>query len=118
MAVSYAAAAAIIGPVIGVVHSSFAKSYGLGGLYPDNDIKRRIMTLVWHLPSLTWAALTLAILTARLTGTSNLPLTFAAAFIFCISGIGNLSAHRKPFIGGILLLAVTALILLDWLTNV
>jgi hypothetical protein len=117
MTLAYAVAAAVLGPVIGVVHSSFAKSYELNGLYPDNDVKRRIIILIWHLPSLTWSALALAILAARLSGGANLPLTAVAIFVFGISGTGNLWAHRKPFIGGILLLVTMSLILLDWFAN-
>jgi hypothetical protein len=117
MTVGYAGAGAVLGLFIGVVHSTFAKSYGLSGLYPGNDEKRRIITLIWHLPSLTWAALALAILVARFMDVSNLPLTFVGFFVFGVSGAGNLWAHKKPFIGGVLLLVTAALVLIDWLAN-
>jgi hypothetical protein len=117
MTIGYAITAAILGPIIGIIHSSFGRSYGLAELYPDDNVKRRIITLIWHLPSMVWAALALAILTARLTGVANLPLTLAAVFVFGVSGAGNLWAHRKPFIGGILLLITASLVSMDWLAN-
>jgi hypothetical protein len=117
MTLAYAIAAAVLGPVIGIVHSSFAKSYGLNGLYPNSDVKRRIIILIWHLPSLTWSALAFAILAARLSGGANFPLTAVAIFVFGISGAGNLWAHQKLFIGGILLLLTALLVLSDWALN-
>lgn len=117
MAAGYAIAVAILGPLIGIVHSSFAKSYDLAGLYPDSEVKRRIIALIWHLPSMVWTALGLAILTARLSGAPNLPLTLVAVFVFGVSGTGNLWAHRKPFIGGILLLVTASLVSMDWMVN-
>lgn len=117
MSAGYAIALAVLGSLIGVVHSAFAKSYGLAGLYPGNDEKRRIVTLIWHLPSMVWAALALAILAARLTGVSNLPLTLVAVFVFGVSGSGNLWGHRKPDLGGLLLLLAALLVSLDWVAN-
>lgn len=114
---SYAIAAAILAPLIGLVHSSFSRSYGLAELYPASDVKRRIITLIWHLPSLTWSALAFAILATRISGTPNLPLTAATIFVFSASAIGNLWAHQKPFIGGILLVVVATLVAMDWLFN-
>lgn len=117
MTAGFAIAVAVLGLLIGVVHSSLARSYDLAGFYPDNGVKRRIITLIWHLPSLTWSALALAILTARVSGTSNLPLTSVAIFVFAASGIANLWAHRKPFLGGILLILAAMLVAMDWLAN-
>jgi hypothetical protein len=67
----FAIALAGRGLLIGVVHSLFAKPYGIGALYPENKEKRRITGLIWHLPSITWVALSLAILAARLLGVFN-----------------------------------------------
>jgi hypothetical protein len=117
MSVLPAVAIAVLAALIGFVHSSFAKSYRLAGLYPNDDVKRRIITLIWHLPSLTWSALALAILIARHSGTSNAPLTIVAVFVFGASGLGNLWAHKKPFIGGLLLLFTAILVAIDWLAN-
>lgn len=117
MSIVPAVVTALLGPLIGVVHSSFAKSYRLAGLYPNDDVKRRIIALIWHLPSLTWTALALAVLTARFSGTSNPPLTIVAVLVFGASGAGNLWAHRKPFIGGVLLLFTAILVAMDWLSN-
>jgi hypothetical protein len=117
MTASFAVAVAVLGPLIGLVHSSFAKSYGLAVLYPDSDVKRRIIMLIWHLPSLVWAALALAILMARLSGSANLPMTLVAVFVYGISGLGNLWAHKKPFIGGVLLIFSGLLVSMDWIVN-
>jgi hypothetical protein len=120
MTMAPAVAVGILGPLIGVVHSSFAHKYGLESLYPndrDGAVKRRIVMLIWHLPSLTWAALALAILVARLSSSGNMLVTAIAIFIFALSGVGNLWAHRRPFIGGILLIMTAALVVIDWATN-
>lgn len=117
MILGFAIVGEVLGSVIGVVHSSFAKSYELDRLYPNNDAKGRIINLIWHLPSVTWGALAFAILIARSSGMANLPLTAVAVFIFGVSGTGNLWAHRKPFIGGILLLVPMSMVLLDWFAN-
>ncbi len=115
-----AIAVGILGPLIGCVHSSFARKYRLGSFYEnerDGKVKRRIVMLIWHLPSLTWTALALAVLAARLSGSNNLLVSMIATFIFAVSGAGNLWAHRRPFIGGILLLVTAALVLTDWCVN-
>jgi hypothetical protein len=117
MAAGYAIGAAILGLLIGVVHSSFARSYGISALYTDDQEKRRIIGLIWHLPSLTWAALTLAVLTARMMSISNLPLTLVTLFIFGVSGVCNIWAHKRADIGGVLLLVTGSLISMDWLGN-
>lgn len=113
-------AVGILGPLIGVIHSSFARKYRLASLYEDERdgaVKRRIVTLIWHLPSLTWATLALSVLTARLSGSGDMLITIVAMFIFTVSGAGNLWAHRRPFIGGVLLLITAALVATDWLAN-
>jgi hypothetical protein len=115
-----AIAVGVLGPLIGCVHSSYARKYQLGSFYEnerDGAVKRRIIMLIWHLPSLTWAALALAVLAARLSGSGNVLVTIIALFIFAVSGAGNLWAHRRPFIGGVLLLATAALVATDWLVN-
>lgn len=115
-----AIAVGILGPLIGCVHSSYARKYRLGSFYEnerDGGAKRRIVMLIWHLPSLTWSALALAVLAARFSGSSNLLITVVAVFIFAVSGMGNLWAHRRPFIGGVLLLITAALVATDWLAN-
>jgi hypothetical protein len=111
----FAIAAAILGPIIGIAHSSFAKSFQLATLYPGNDVNRRIIGLIWHIPSLTWASLGLAILAARLLDQASLPLSLVAITVYGLSGAGNLWAVRKPFIGGFLLLLTGLCALMDWL---
>lgn len=111
----FAITAAILGPIVGIAHSSFSKSFELDRLYPGKDVNRRIIGLIWHIPSLTWASLGLAILAARLIDQPSLPLTVVAVAVFGLSGIGNLWAVRGPFIGGILLLVAALCVSLDWL---
>ena len=120
MSIVPAISVGILGPLIGCVHSSFARNYRLESLYEnerEGAVKRRIITLIWHLPSLTWGALSLAVMAARLSGSGNMLVTILAMFIFAVSGMGNLWAHRRPFIGGVLLLATAALVATDWLAN-
>jgi hypothetical protein len=110
----------ILGPAIGIIHSLFARSYQLETFYKsdvDGAEKRRILILIWHLPSLVWSALALAILAARFSQTNNALVTLLALFVFTISDAGNLWAHRKPFIGGLLLMLVAVLVACDWLMN-
>jgi hypothetical protein len=110
----------VLGPLIGCIHSWFARRYRLGSLYEGErggDVKRRIILLLWHLPSLTWALLSLAVLAARLLGHGDLLVTIVAASILAASGAGNLWATRRPFIGGILLLVTAALVVTDRLIN-
>jgi hypothetical protein len=111
----FAMAAAILGLIIGIAHSSFANSFQLSSLYPENDVNRRIIGLIWHIPSLTWAALGIAIFVARGQGLPSLPLSVIAVLVFSVSGLGNLWAVRKPFIGGILLLLAAFCVAMDWL---
>jgi hypothetical protein len=117
MSIIFAGALAGLGVSIGIVHSWFAKPFKIGELYPESDEKRRIIGLIWHLPSMTWAGLAIAVFAARLLGVSNLPLTSVAIFLLGVSGLGNLWACRKPDIGGVLLLIATALAAADWFVN-
>jgi hypothetical protein len=115
-----AIAVALLGPLIGIVHSSFAGKYQLGTLYPNDAIgvvKTRIIVLIWHLPSMIWAALAFALLAARLGSGGNGLVTMLATFTYAVSGGGNLWAHRKPFVGGILLLVTAVLTVADWIIN-
>jgi hypothetical protein len=43
----FAITTAILGPIIGIAHSSFAKSFELDSLYPDNDVNRHRAYLVY-----------------------------------------------------------------------
>jgi hypothetical protein len=110
----------VLGPLIGCIHSWFSRAYRLGSLYEGERggaVKRRILLLLWHLPSLTWAMLALGVLVARLHGDGDIVVTVVAAVVFAVSGAGNLWATRRPFVGGILLLVTAALVLADRLVN-
>jgi hypothetical protein len=113
-------AVAVLGLLIGCLHSWFSRAYRLGSLYErerGRDVKRRIILLMWHLPSLTWALLGFAVLADRLSGRGDIVVTVVAGVIFTLSGVGNLWATRRPFFGGILLLVTAALVVADRVVN-
>jgi hypothetical protein len=74
---------------------------------------RAVMRVVFHLPSVIWAIIGLAVFVARLSG-GNALLSAVAVAIFAISGLGNLAALRKPHFGGLMLLAAAGLTFADW----
>jgi hypothetical protein len=65
---------------------------------------------VFHMPSIAWAVLGIAVLAARIQGGNPL-LGIVAAIIFTSSGIGNLAALRRPHFGGLMLLGAAGLTL-------
>lgn len=75
---------------------------------------RDIARVVFHIGSLAWAVLGLAMLAARLHGDHTL-LGIAAAIVFAGSGLGNLVAFPRPHPGGLMLVRATALALADLL---
>lgn len=120
MPVIAAAGVAILGSSIGVLHSTIGERRILRPLYAETQTgilrlrsTQSIVRAVWHLPSLFWATMGIAIYYSRLVGGVPI-LSFLAATVFAVSGAANLIALRRPFVGGILLLATSALCLIDW----
>lgn len=120
MTVAFAAGAAILGTAGAVGHSWLGERKIFGPLYAGKPggilasrATRDVIRAVFHIPSLTWAVLGLALLAARLDG-GNLPLSIAAATVFAASGIGNLAALRRTHPGGLILLTAAGLTLIDW----
>ena len=90
----------------------------LGPIYAGNPggvLKSRrtraVIRAVFHMPSIAWAVLGIAVLAARIQGGNPL-LGMVAAIIFTVSGIGNLAALR-PHFGGLMLLGAAGLTLAD-----
>ena len=115
----YASLAAVLGVIVGIAHSMLGERVLLGPLYREasngvlaNRSSRDIFRAVFHIPSIAWSVLGIAVLINRVQGGGDLlPLT--AALVFAISGIGNLAALRRPHPGGLILLAMAVAALAD-----
>ena len=119
MTIAFAAGAAILGIATAIGHSLISERKILGPLYAGNPggvLKSRrtraVIRAVFHMPSMAWAVLGIAVLAARIEGGNPL-LSIVAATIFTGSGIGNLAALRRPHIGGLMMLGAAALTLTD-----
>jgi hypothetical protein len=119
MTVAVAAGVAILGIATAVGHSVISERTILGPLYtgsPGGILKSRatraIIRAVFHMPSLAWAVLGIAVLVARLDGGNSL-LSIVAAILFAVSGVGNLAALRRLHFGGLMLVGAAALTLAD-----
>ena len=119
MTIAFAAGAAILSIACAIGHSLISERKFLRPLYaePRSGVfaarsMRDIARVVFHIPSMAWAVLGMAVLAARIEGGSQL-LSIVAAIVFTASGIGNLAALRRPHIGGLLMLGAAALTLAD-----
>jgi hypothetical protein len=119
MTIAFAAGAAILSIACAIGHSLISERKFLRPLYaePRSGVfaarsMRDITRVVFHIPSMAWAVLGMAVLAARIEGGSQL-LSIVAAIVFTASGIGNLAALRRPHIGGLLMLGAAALTLAD-----
>ena len=91
----YAIIVAVLGLVVAVAHSVLGEKVILGPLYREQTsgllaarATRDVIRAVFHVPSLAWAGLGIAVLVNRLqSGSDLLPVT--AAIIFALSGIGT-----------------------------
>jgi len=120
MTLIYAAGVAGLGVSAALGHSWLGEHKVFRPLYTEPQTGmlrsapvRDVIRIVWHLPSIAWAVLGLSVLGSRL-GTGSTILSLAAAIIFAASGIGNFIALRRTHFGGVILLAVSGLTLLDW----
>lgn len=119
MTIVFATGVAILGIATAIGHSVIGERKIFPPLYAGNlqgilksRATRDVLRVVFHMPSLTWAVLGIAVLVARLDG-GNALLSIVAAIVFGVSGIGNLVALRRPHFGGLMLLVATALTLID-----
>jgi hypothetical protein len=120
MTVLYAAGAAALGVLTAVGHSVIGERSIFGPLYRGEQrgllAKPRVRDVirgVFHLPSVAWAVMGLAVLAARLSG-GDVVVTAAAATIFAVSGLANFTALRTPHFGGVMILCAAGLTLADW----
>ncbi|OAO05134.1 hypothetical protein A8B75_04875 [Sphingomonadales bacterium EhC05] len=119
----FAITTAVLGIVVATAHSVLSERVLLGPLYLERSDgllaakpTRDIIRAVFHVPSLAWTGLAIAVLLNRMQdGSDLLPIT--AAVIFALSGIGNLVALRRPHPGGLILLAMASLTIADILMN-
>jgi hypothetical protein len=119
MTIAFAAGAAVLGIACALGHSLISERKFLRPLYaePRSGLlapraMRDIIRVVFHIPSMAWAVLGIAVLVARIEGGNQL-LSIVAAIIFIGSGIGNLAALRRPHIGGLMMIGAAALTLAD-----
>ena len=119
MTIAFAAGAALLGIAGAVGHSVIGERTIFGPLYAGTPVgilrsrpTRAIIRAVFHLPSVVWAVLGIAVLVAHIEGGNRL-LDIVAVIVFAVSGIGNLAALRRPHFGGLLMLAAAALTLAD-----
>ena len=115
----YAIIVATLGVIVAVAHSILSERVLLGPLYRERTEgllaakpMRDIIRAVFHMPSIAWAGLGIAVLLNRLQDGSDL-LPATAAIIFMLSGTGNLAALRRPHPGGLVLLAMAIATITD-----
>ncbi|AMO70759.1 hypothetical protein [Sphingorhabdus sp. M41] len=115
----YAIIVAVLGVIVAIAHSVLGERVILGPLYrePTNGLlaaraMRDIIRAVFHIPSVAWALLGIAVLLNRMQAGSDL-LPISAAIIFALSGIGNLAALRRPHPGGLILMAMATATIAD-----
>jgi len=114
-----AAIVAVLGIVAGIAHSTLGERYYFRKLALEDQrgvlappYARPVIRAVWHLPSVTWALLGLAVLIARMNG-GDVLVSMLAGALFAISGAANIAALRMPHIGGLILLAMAGLVAAD-----
>jgi hypothetical protein len=119
MTVVFAAGVAALSIVGAVAHSVISERKFLRPLFAEprtglfaSRSARAITRGIFHMPSMVWAVLGIAVLAARIEGGNQL-LSIVAAIIFTASGLGNLTALRRPHIGGLMILGAAALTLAD-----
>jgi hypothetical protein len=123
MTILLAAAVALLSLVVAVAHSSIGERRIFRPLAGETQTgvlhapsARAIVRAVWHLPSVAWALLGIGVLVARLDGGNGL-VSILAATLFGVSGLANVTALKRPFIGGLLLMGMAGLVAADWFVS-
>jgi hypothetical protein len=119
MSLLMAAIVALLGVFAGVAHSTLGERYYFRKLALEDQhgvlkprYARPVIRAVFHLPSVTWAVLGVAVLIARLDG-GDVLISAVAAIIFAVSGAANIWALRAPHFGGLILLTMAGLTVAD-----
>lgn len=119
MAIALAATVTTLGVVTAIGHSILSERKILWPLYTEprgrvlaSRATRAIIRAVFHMPSVAWATLGIAVLVAHFEG-GNALIDAIAVVIFASAGLGNLIALRRPHPGGLMLLAAAALTIAD-----
>jgi hypothetical protein len=117
--VAFAAGVAVLGIAGAIGHSLISERRFLRPLYAEPRTglfaarsARAITRGIFHMPSMVWVVLGLAVLAARVEGGNPL-LSIVAAIIFTASGVGNVVALRRLHFSGLLMLGAAALTLAD-----
>ena len=115
----YAIIVAVLGVIVAIAHSVLGERVILGPLYREQTTgllaaraTRDILRAVFHIPSLAWGGLGIAVLLNRLQSGSDL-LPIVAATIFALSAFANIAALRRPHPGGLILLAMAITTIAD-----
>jgi hypothetical protein len=123
MTIVLAAAVALLSLVVAVAHSTIGERRIFGPLSGEEQtgtlrgpVVRPLLRAVWHLPSVAWALLGVGVLVARLNG-GDVLVSAIAATMFGVSGLANVTALRRPFIGGLLLIGMSVLVAADWFVS-
>ena len=77
----------------------------------SNDASKRLVTAMFHSPSLCWLGLAISMLLLEPACGGYVETLLCYAGIFGISGLGNFWATGRPHFGGIMLLSASGLIL-------
>ena len=95
---------AVLHSVIGerfVLKSFFAALPETGRRIPASTL--RLFRWVWHLCSVAWIGLGVALVILGALAISNVPMAWVAAVVFILSGAMNFTATRSLHLGGLLL---------------
>jgi hypothetical protein len=121
--IAFATAAAVVATTTGVFHSMIGEKLIFTPLEQEehvgvlnNQRTRSLVRLIWHLPSITWMTIGIAIFVARLNKGNTL-LSAIAVVLFAIPATGNLYAYKRLARGNIALALTTGLVLLDLVVN-
>ena len=119
MSIAVASVVALLAVATAVGHSVIGERRIFPALYAEPRVgilrsraTRAVLRAVFHMPSVSWAVLGIAVIVARSSGGNPL-VSLVAAVLFAVAGLGNLVAMRRPHPGGLMLLAAAALTIVD-----
>lgn len=102
----------VLGIIAGFAHSYLGERNILWRLFAEGNSQalqkgrmRELLRAVWHIPSLAWIVLGLALVHAGFSGRSDVVLAAMAGAIFALSGLANWIALKSFHISGAVLVA-------------